>query len=189
MIRRSLTIVFAACCFAAAIPGAIAQSAFDSTADTGDFGNNTDFSRQGGGQVIHNNSAYDRSRGLGSVWGDTRTTNTGNYLGNSGGLAPTTTGLTAPNSVNNAPIPSGSFDLGFGPGSSQPFTGPYNAGPYGGLLPPTATSSVDIDVSNLSNKGGFNIQKPNEFRDMLKNENIPSTFNEQGGTDNPMTGF
>ena len=189
MIRRSLTLLALACSLAAALGAAYAQAAPESGAATGAHGWGSDLSRQAGGQINHNNWTYDRSTELGSAASDTATTSSKDYLGNSGGLAPTTTALTAPASVNNQPLPSGEFSLGFGAGSAQPYTGPYKGGPYGGQLPQTSTSSVDLDVTSLSGMGGFKIEKPNEFQNTLKTEGAPGALNEQGGTDDKFTGF
>jgi hypothetical protein len=60
-------------------------------------------------------------------------------------------GLLAPNSVNMAPFPSGTYSYGFakpnyGPGLPNHY-GMYNGAP----LPPTATSSVDINIVDCGN--------------------------------------
>jgi hypothetical protein len=54
-------------------------------------------------------------------------------------------GLLAPNSVNNAPYPSGTFTYGFPNESVGPYMGVSNR-TVGGYLPQTSTSSVDINI-------------------------------------------
>lgn len=143
---------------------AFAQSATDSGADTGDFGNTSGrtWADSGASQVNQQYGAYDRFRPLGSGFGnskDTLPTRTRSYLSNSGGLLPTCTGLNASKSVSSAPINSGGFGLGaIGSGSARPYTGAYRSGPYGDSLPPTSTGSVDFDVT--SGQGGFNLTAP-----------------------------
>lgn len=195
MIRRSFYPGFLSCIFIAATAGsAMAQTALDSTAATGDFGRGSDYTRQGGGGVIHDNRAYDRSLDLGAWSVDTLPTSTRNYLGNSGGLAPTTTQLMAPSSVNNNPIPSGTFNLGFGQGYSQPYTGPYTtpfgSGFGGGFgIPVTGTGSVEIDIMGAGYNTGFTYSQPSEYMQAMKQEGMPSTLNEQGGADDKVAGF
>lgn len=192
MIRRSLYLKVLGVALFLATTGANAQTALDSTASTGEYGYGTDYTRQGGGGVIHDNRAYDRSLDLGEWSTDTLRTNTRNYLGNSGGLAPATTGLIAPNSVSNNPIPSGTFNLGFGQGYMQPYTGPYAtpfSGAFGGLVPFTGTGSVNVDIMGAGYNTGFAFNHESEYMQTMKNEGMPSTLNEQGGVDNHLAGF
>lgn len=73
-----------------------------------------------------------------------------------GQLPEARTGLVAPASVNNAPIPSGKFNLGMkGDGGSQPYTGPYagsgsQSGQSGATssLPAVSTGSVDLSITD-----------------------------------------
>ena len=53
--------------------------------------------------------------------------------------------LLAPNSVNMAPYPSGRFTYGFPNAPATVFMG-VDHGNVGGVLPPTSTSSVDINI-------------------------------------------
>lgn len=151
------------------------QSAVNSGAATGDFGNSTEKSWQdsGASQVNQQYQSFDRYRPLGSGFGnnkDTLRTRTQNYLMNSGGLPDTATGLNATKSVSPSPMNSGGFSLGFGGGGSRPYTGPYRSGPYGDSLPQTSTSSIDFDVT--SGEGGFNLRAPGagaKFLDFARN--------------------
>ena len=157
----------------ASLPAATAQSAFNSTADTGDMGNTSEktFQNSGASQVNQQYDAYDRSRALGSGFGndkDTMTTSTKNYLQNSGGLLPTTTGLNAPKSVSPTPIRSGNFSLGFGGGSTEINRNGYRqSGAYGGSLPATSLGSVDIDTT--SGQGANGLARPNPLLDATRN--------------------
>lgn len=138
---------------------AFAQSAFNSSAATGDSGNG---SQTTGVQAQQQYEAFDRSKPIGSGFGgdltepDTMSTRTKNYLFGSGGLQSTTTGLQATQSVNPAPIPSGGFTNGFhGQSESKLYQGIYGrpGGPYGGELPATSLGSVDFDISTGSGSG------------------------------------
>lgn len=194
MISRSMVPLL----FCLLIPnGAGAQNAYDTTAATGDYGYSSDYTRQGGGGVVHHNQAYDRSMPLGSIFGvDTGRTRTRNYLGNSGGLARATTQLIAPGSVNMAPIPSGTWSLGFGGGSPQAYTGPGSGNGLGpgiqlgtGFIPFTGTGSVDVDVFGPGYNTGFRFEQQSPYNKVMMDENMPSTFNELGGTDDQISGF
>lgn len=175
MLTRQTTIGLMTLVFISITP-AIAQSAVNSGAATGDFGNSTERSWQdsGASQVNQQYQAFDRFRPLGSGFGnskDTLRTRTQNYLMNSGGLPETATGLNATKSVSPSPMNSGGFSLGFsGSGGSRPYTGPYRSGPYGDSLPATSTSSIDFDVT--SGDGGFNLRAPgaaSKFLDFARN--------------------
>lgn len=124
-----------------------AQSArggkFSSAGDSGDFGRD---SYSTGGQARADRGTYDFT-GL-----------TANQSPLSrGGLEPATTALLAPDSeyIDKAPIPSGEFKYGFADQGSEPYRGVSgNRGGgrralIGAALPPTATSSVDINTCDL----------------------------------------
>jgi len=71
----------------------------------------------------------------------------GAYDPNGAQIPPTVTPLEAPNSGMAGPIPSGQFTYGFPNTGSDVYRGPYQGSSNnGGTLPPTATSSVDINM-------------------------------------------
>lgn len=82
--------------------------------------------------------------GLGNTW----TTGTqGIYDFNGPMLPPAATSLEAPKSGLAGPIPSGQFTYGFPNSGYDVYRGAYTgAGNFGGFLPPTSTSSVDLDI-------------------------------------------
>ncbi len=88
--------------------------------------------------------------GLGNTW----TTGTqGVYDFNGPMLYPSTTALEAPKSGLAGPIPSGQFNYGFPNSGYDVYRGAYQGSAnFGGYLPPTSTSSVDLNI--VDNGGG-----------------------------------
>lgn len=83
-------------------------------------------------------------RGLGRTY---YTGTQGQYDLNGPALKPAATGLEAPSSGMEGLIPSGQYNFGFGGGGTDRYRGPYaGARNNGGSLPPTSTSSVNLDV-------------------------------------------
>ncbi|SRR5579885_602164 len=67
------------------------------------------------------------------------------------------TNTLAPNSVNMYPIPSGTFDYGFPKTGPSPYLGTSGTSrktSLGGMLPQTATSSVDLNICDAGTLGG-----------------------------------
>lgn len=67
------------------------------------------------------------------------------------------TNLMAPQSVDMSPVPSASFNYGFADSGSVPYRGvtfSRSAAPsFGGILPPCATSSVDLNIVDGPTRG------------------------------------
>jgi len=87
--------------------------------------------------------------GLGNTW----TTGTqGIYDFNGPMLPPAATTLEAPKSGMAGAIPSGQFTFGFPNSGFDVYRGAYQgAANFGGYLPPTSTSSVDLDITGPVN--------------------------------------
>jgi hypothetical protein len=92
--------------------------------------------------------------------GNTFTTGTqGVYDFNGPMLPPAATSLEAPKSGLAGPIPSGQFNYGFPNSGYDIYRGAYQgAANFGGFLPPTSTSSVDLNTVDLG--GGVNNSAP-----------------------------
>ena len=104
--------------------GAMAQSSTQSTAGSGLPGYSTQRTGQGTAKR-------------------TFTTNTRRYQAM---LQPAGAAVLSPSTVNPAPIGQQSYSLGFPTLAPMPFTGAYRTGAPNAILPPTATSSVDINI-------------------------------------------
>lgn len=107
-------------------------------------------------------------------------------------LAPKTADDVAPLSeFNELNIPPQMFNQGFAqdgqPG--QAFGGGEKRNAYGGPTITKGTSQVDLSIMGSGFNTGFKIEKPSEYTEIMKKSRMPSTFNEQGGVDDPLIGF
>lgn len=70
----------------------------------------------------------------------------------------------------------------------HPFGGPARNA-YGGPTITKGASEVDLSIMGSGFNTGFKIEKPSEYTEIMKRSGMPSTFNEQGGVDDPLIGF
>lgn len=146
---EQLTVVCALALLTGSAP-ALAQGATDqqSAGATGAQSRQTDTTWQD----VQQTPAYGNyDPGLGNTW----TTGTqGIYDFNGPMLPPAATALEAPKSGLAGPIPSGQFNYGFPNSGYDVYRGAYTgAANFGGYLPPTSTSSVDINIVDNSGRG------------------------------------
>jgi hypothetical protein len=144
--HQQTTIVFVIALLAGTSPAFAQGSDAQSAGATGAQARQTDTTWQDVQQM----PAYGNyDPGLGNTW----TTGTqGVYDFNGPMLPPAATTLEAPKSGMAGGIPSGQFNFGFPNSGFDVYRGAYQgAGNFGGFLPPTSTSSVDIDITGPVN--------------------------------------
>ncbi len=169
MNRRLLTPILVACTFILAASGAIAQTKYDTTG-SGDFGN--------GGVEPGAKDTWAPGAGP-SFWNKDAAPVNPSELETNNPLS----------EFNNINMPAEMRSQEFTPPGTRQQYGDAFKNPYGGVSITKGTSQVDLSIMGSGFNTGFKIEKPTEYTQIMKRAGMPSTFNEQGGVDDPLNGF